>query len=198
MSQVLTNDFSPVNVEERKEIGVRAGDTVRVHQKIEEKGKTRIQVFEGIVLAVKHGNEPGATFTVRRVSSGVGVERIFPLYSPLIDKIEIVKRARVRRSKLYYIRKKVAREIRRQMRNARFMDRSTMSESEAEAKRQAEEEEKKKEEENTAEETEKETEDTQASSEDEGNTTEESEKESTTEEETPKEDETTEEDKKEG
>lgn len=137
----LAVDFSPVNIEERKKIGVRSGDTVRIHQKIEEKGKTRVQVFEGIVLATKHGTEPGATFTVRRVSGGVGVERIFPLYSPTIDKIEVVKRARVRRSKLYYIREKVAREIRRQMRNARFVDESTVSETEqaAERERQAQE-----------------------------------------------------------
>lgn len=132
----LAADFSPVNIEERKKIGIRSGDTVRVHLKIEEKGKTRIQVFEGIVLATKHGTEPGATFTVRRVTGGVGVERIFPLYSPSIDKVEIVKRARVRRSKLYYIREKVAREIRRQMRNARFVEMSTTSETEQAAERE--------------------------------------------------------------
>jgi len=134
MSQTLTKGFSPVNIEERREIGVRSGDTVRVHQKIQEKGKTRLQVFEGLVLATKHGGEPGATFTVRRVASGVGVERIFPLYSPSIDKIEIVKRARVRRSKLYYIREKVAREIRKQMRGARLVDLSTMSATEEKAR----------------------------------------------------------------
>lgn len=139
MSQTLTKGFSPVNIEERREIGIRAGDTVRVHQRIEEKGKTRLQVFEGLVLAAKHGTEPGATFTVRRVASGVGVERIFPLYSPTIDKIEITKRAKVRRSKLYYIREKVAREIRRQMRGARFVDLSTASgiEEAARAEREA-------------------------------------------------------------
>lgn len=137
MTQLAT-DFSPVNIEERKNIGIRSGDTVRVHQRIEDKGKTRIQVFEGIVLAVKHGTEPGATFTVRRVTGGIGVERIFPLYSPVIDKIEIVKRSRVRRSKLYYMREKVAREIRRQMRNARFVDMSTVSEAEQSAEREKE------------------------------------------------------------
>lgn len=134
MSQTLTAGFSPVNIEERRKIGVRAGDTVRVHVRIQEKGKTRLQVFEGLVLAVKHGTEPGATFTVRRVASGVGVERIFPLYSPAIDKIEVVKRAKVRRSKLYYIREKVAREIRRQMRGARLVDLATMSEAEEKAR----------------------------------------------------------------
>ena len=109
--------ISPVNIEERKNLDIRAGDTVRVWQKIEEKEKTRLQAFEGLVLARKHGREAGGTFTVRRVASGVGVEKIFPLYSPVIDRIEILKRSKVRRSKLYYIREKVAREIRRQMRN---------------------------------------------------------------------------------
>ena len=108
-------------MEERKSLDLRSGDTVRVHQKIEEKGKTRIQIFEGLVLARKHATEAGGTFTVRRVASGVGVERIFPLYSPMIDKIEIVKRARVRRAKLYYIRDKVSREARRQLRRTRMM-----------------------------------------------------------------------------
>jgi len=110
--------LTPVNVEARKNLGVRAGDTVRVSQKIIEKGKTRLQAFEGLVLAVKHGAEPGATFTVRKVASGVGVEKIFPLYSPMVDKIEIVKRTKVRRAKLYYVRTKAAKEIRRAMRNA--------------------------------------------------------------------------------
>lgn len=117
MSTILTGvNISSVNMEDRKSLGIKAGDTVRVHQKIEDKGKIRVQVFEGLVLARKHGNEPGATFTVRKVASGVGVEKIFPLYSPVIDKIEIVKRAKVRRAKLYYIREKVAKEVKRQMR----------------------------------------------------------------------------------
>ena len=118
MTTILTGvAISPVNMADRKQLGIKAGDTVRVHQKIvDDKGKARIQVFEGLVLARKHGDEPGATFTVRKVTSGVGVEKIFPLYSPAIDKIEIVKRAKVRRAKLYYIREKVAREVKRQMR----------------------------------------------------------------------------------
>ncbi len=99
----------------RKDFDMRVGDTVKVHQKIQEKGKTRIQIFEGLVLARKHGNEAGATFTVRKVSGGYGVERIFPLFSPNIDKIEVVKRAKVRRSKLYYIRDKAAKEISKRM-----------------------------------------------------------------------------------
>lgn len=131
-------EISPVNMEERKALGIRPGDTIRVHQKIQDKGKTRIQVFEGLILARKHGDEPGATFTVRKVSSGVGVEKIYPLYSPLIDKLEIVKRAKVRRAKLYHIREKVNREIKRQMRRMSLMSIATESGVEAVA-REAEE-----------------------------------------------------------
>lgn len=121
----MTITLSPVDMEARKALDMRPGDTVRVFQKIEEKGKYRIQMFEGLVLARKHGSEVGGTFTVRRVASGVGVEKIFPLYSPMIDKIEIVKRSRVRRAKLYFIREKVAREARRQLRRTRMMNTST-------------------------------------------------------------------------
>ena len=123
--------ISPVDMAQRQQLGVRAGDTVRVWQKIEEikigkaankkevtTRQTRRQAFEGTVLAVKHGTEPGATFTVRRVASGVGVERIFPLYSPMVDTVEILRRARTRRSKLYFIRDKAAREARRLMRKS--------------------------------------------------------------------------------
>ncbi len=115
---------SPVKIADRKNLDIRAGDTVRVWQKIQEKDakgkmKTRLQAFEGLCIAVKHGKEAGGTFTVRRVASGVGVEKIFPLYSPMIDSIETVKRSKVRRAKLYHIREKAAKEIRRQMRNIR-------------------------------------------------------------------------------
>ncbi len=81
----------------------RPGDTLRVHVKIKEGDKERIQVFEGIVIRKRKGNL-GATFTVRKVSYGIGVERIFPLHSPNIEKIEVVKRGKVRRSRLYYLR----------------------------------------------------------------------------------------------
>ncbi|MBU2158731.1 50S ribosomal protein L19 [Patescibacteria group bacterium] len=121
MNTVIT----PVRTEERTQLGIRPGDTVRVHQKVAEKGKVRLQVFEGLVLAVKHGTEAGATFTVRATMSGIGVEKIFPLYSPVIDKIEIVRRSKVRRAKLYFIREKVAREVRRQLRNMRMVKLST-------------------------------------------------------------------------
>ncbi len=113
--------ISPIDVAARKALDLRPGDTVRVFQKIEEKGKYRLQTFEGLVLARKHGTEAGATFMVRRVASGVGVEKIFPLYSPMIDRVEIIKRAQVRRAKLYYIREKVAREARRQLRKSRLV-----------------------------------------------------------------------------
>ncbi len=108
--------LSPVNIEARKKLDIRAGDTVKVSQKIKEGDKSRIQLFEGLVLARKHGTEAGATFTVRKVASGVGVERIFPLYSPGIEKIEVTRRAKVRRAKLYHVRKKAAKEISREMR----------------------------------------------------------------------------------
>ncbi len=131
--------ISPVNMEDRVTLGIKAGDTVRVHQKIkDDKGKTRLQVFEGLVLARKHGDEPGATFTVRKMVDGIGVEKIFPLFTPMIDKIEIVKRSKVRRAKLYYIREKVAREIKRQMRRMRLMTLSSESETEAAARAEAE------------------------------------------------------------
>jgi large subunit ribosomal protein L19 len=111
----MTQVLSPVNIDARKTLDLRAGDSVRVHQKIEEKGKTRIQVFEGLVIARKHGAEAGATFTVRRSTGGYPVEKIYPLYSPMIDKIEIVKRSKVRRSKLYYIRRKAIKQITKRM-----------------------------------------------------------------------------------
>ncbi len=98
-----------------KDFDMRVGDTVKVHLKIQEKGKTRIQIFEGMVLSRKHGAEAGATFTVRKNTLGFGVERIFPLYSPIISKVEVVKRAKVRRAKLYYIRDKAAKEISKRM-----------------------------------------------------------------------------------
>jgi len=86
---------------DRPEFG--PGDTVRVHLRIVEGGRERIQNFEGVVIA-RRGRGPGETFTVRRVSYGVGVERVFPLHSPRIEKIEVLRRGRVRRAKLYYLR----------------------------------------------------------------------------------------------
>jgi large subunit ribosomal protein L19 len=131
MRKVIT----PVNAEGRAKLGLRAGDTVRVVQNIVElkkgrgtdkKEKTiknaRKQVFEGLVLSTKHGAEAGGMFTVRATLSGIGVEKTFPLYSPAIDSVEIVKRSKVRRAKLYFIREKAAKAVRRQLRNARMLN----------------------------------------------------------------------------
>lgn len=101
MSTKVT-DFTKAYVKEVPDI--RPGDTVRVYQKVKEGDKERLQLFEGLVLAAKHGKGISGTFTVRKISQGVGVERIFPLHSPFIDKIEVVKRTKVRRAKLYYLR----------------------------------------------------------------------------------------------
>lgn len=83
---------------------IKSGDTIRLHQKIKEGGKERIQVFEGLVIARKHGKGISGTITIRKVVEGVGVERIFPIHSPIISKIEVVKSGKVRRAKLYYLR----------------------------------------------------------------------------------------------
>lgn len=129
MSLTMNNDFnfSPIDCEARKSLDMRPGDTVRVIERVKEgsglsrKGKTEVdkirkQMFEGVVLARKHGKEPGATFTVRKVSGGIGVERVFPLYSPVIEDIKLVKRpTRVRRAKLYYLREKTAKETRKKI-----------------------------------------------------------------------------------
>ena len=145
--------FSPVDIEARKKLDFHAGDTVRVWSKISEEKvstkankkdektvKFRLQAFEGIVLARKHGTEAGATFTVRKVASGVGVERIFPLFAPTVDKIEIIKKSKARRSKLYYIRTKAVKDVRRKMRSV------TMGEEAEEKREEAGEVETKKEE----------------------------------------------------
>ena len=82
----------------------KAGDTINVHVKIKEGTKERIQQFQGVVIQRRGGSTNGETFTVRKISNGVGVERIFPLLSPTIEKIEMVKRGKVRRAKLYYMK----------------------------------------------------------------------------------------------
>lgn len=92
--------------------GVKPGDTIRVYQRIKEKNKERLQPFEGVVLARKHGKGISATITVRKVVSGVGVEKILPVHSPSIEKIEILKRGKVRRAKLYYLREAKGRKAR--------------------------------------------------------------------------------------
>jgi large subunit ribosomal protein L19 len=101
MSKLL-EQFNKTQIKTLPEI--RPGDTIKVHQKIKEGNKERIQVFEGVVIAKKHGKGISATMTVRKVVDGVGVERIFPIHSPAIEKIEIEKHGKVRRAKLYYLR----------------------------------------------------------------------------------------------
>lgn len=117
--------LSPVDVQARKKLDFASGDTVRVWTKIVEKGKTRLQAFEGLVLARKHGTTQGATFTVRKVSNAVGVERIFPLFSPMIDSIEVVKKARTRKSKLYYIREKAVKDVRKRLKKTKAVTAET-------------------------------------------------------------------------
>ena len=96
----------------RKEVPqLRAGETVRVHVKVSEGEKERIQVFEGTVIGIS-GTGSRKTFTVRKISYGVGVERIFPLHSPRLEKIEVVSRGKVRRAKLYYLRQRSGKEAR--------------------------------------------------------------------------------------
>jgi large subunit ribosomal protein L19 len=100
--------MNALNIVEKEEMRTdlpefRVGDTIRVHVKIKEGDKERIQVFEGVVIARKNG-DLRSSFTVRKTSFGQGVERIFPLHSPIIDKIEVAKKGRVRRAKLYYLR----------------------------------------------------------------------------------------------
>ncbi|MBI2003571.1 MAG: 50S ribosomal protein L19 [Parcubacteria group bacterium] len=94
---------------------IQPGWTIKVFQKIKEGGKERTAPFEGIVIAKKHGKEAGGTFTVRKIVSGIGVEKIFPVYSPTIEKIEVIKKAKVRRAKLYYLRGKSRKETRRKI-----------------------------------------------------------------------------------
>lgn len=92
-------------IQPRQEIAdFQSGDTVRVHVKIKEGEKERLQAFEGTVIARKHGG-PSETFTVRKISFGHGVERIFPVHSPVIDRVEVLRHGSVRRAKLYYLRK---------------------------------------------------------------------------------------------
>jgi len=96
---------------------LRAGDTVRIHRKIVEEGKERIQIFEGLILAMKGAQSSSPTITVRKNSFGIGVELIIPLHSPTIEKLELIKRAGVRHSKIYFVRNKSDRELKRKLRD---------------------------------------------------------------------------------
>ena len=103
---------------ESKLRNLQVGWTVKIHQKIREGDKTRTQAFEGIIIAKKHGQEAGGTITVRKVSDGIGVEKIFPFYLPSIEKVQVLKKPSIRRAKLYYLRDKTSREIKKKMKQA--------------------------------------------------------------------------------
>lgn len=98
-------------------IRLRPGVTIKVHQQIKEGNKTRIQIFEGMIIARKHGKGINGTITVRKISGGIGVERIFPLHLPTISRFEVVKTSKVRKAKLYYLRGKTARETKKKVKN---------------------------------------------------------------------------------
>ena len=89
---------------------IKSGMKIRVWQKIKEGDKERLQAFEGVVIAVKHGRGKSGTFTVRKISSGIGVEKIIPFHAPTIDKVEILSQAKVRRTKLYYLRGRIGKK----------------------------------------------------------------------------------------
>jgi large subunit ribosomal protein L19 len=109
-------DFNKTQ-KESKMPDFRAGDVVKVHRKIIEGGKERIQIFEGIIIAIKGKQSSSATITVRKVSNGVGVELVLPIQSPIIDKIELVKRAKVRRAKLYFVRERSVKSLKMKYKN---------------------------------------------------------------------------------
>jgi len=106
----LLEKFNKIQLKEMPDI--KSGYTIKVHQKIKEGDKERIQIFEGIVIARKHGKGITSTITVRKVTDGIGIERIFPVHSPSISKIEVVKKGKVRRSKIYFLRTAKGRKAR--------------------------------------------------------------------------------------
>lgn len=108
----FTSKFAPEN----RFGDLRVGWTVKVHQKLKEGDKAKSQMFEGIIVARKHGGEAGATITVRKMSGGIGVEKVLPLRLPSIEKVEVVKKSRTRRAKIYYLREKSSKEIRKKTR----------------------------------------------------------------------------------
>ncbi|HZZ99781.1 MAG TPA: 50S ribosomal protein L19 [Candidatus Paceibacterota bacterium] len=115
--------------------GVRPGWVVRISQRIKEGEKTRVQAFEGTVIARKHGQEAGGTITVRKISNGIGVEKVFPLSLPSIEKVQVVRKTKVRRAKLYYLRDKTSKEIRKKIKaqSATAAKKSEEAEASAEA-----------------------------------------------------------------
>ena len=100
---------------ENKLKDLETGWTVKIHQRIKEGEKTRVQAFEGTIISKKHGTEAGGTITVRKVTDGIGVEKTYPIHLPSIEKVQVLKKPRTRRAKLYYLRDKTSREIRKKM-----------------------------------------------------------------------------------
>jgi len=109
---VILNFMKIIQDQLKKIPEIKPGQTVKVYQRVKEGNKERIQPFEGLVIAQKHGRGLNGTFTVRKIAEGVGVERIYPLHSPTIDKIEILKTSEVRRAKLYYMRERFGKSAR--------------------------------------------------------------------------------------
>ncbi|HWA64506.1 MAG TPA: 50S ribosomal protein L19 [Candidatus Paceibacterota bacterium] len=99
--------------------GVRPGWTVRISQRIKDGEKTRVQAFEGTVIARKHGTTPSGTITIRKVTDGIGVEKVFPIHLPSIESVKVLKKTTARRAKLYYLRDKTAKEIRKKVKAER-------------------------------------------------------------------------------
>ncbi len=116
MSQQLIRQFIDAQGSQSRFTDLKVGMTVRVHQKLKEGEKGKSQVFEGLIIARKHGTEAGATITVRRSVGGYGVEKVYPLRLPSIEQIEVIKTGRTRRAKMYYLRDKTAKEIRKKTR----------------------------------------------------------------------------------
>ena len=113
-------NLSPVNMADRKTLDFKSGDVLKVATKVKEgKDKFRIQNFEGLCLARKHGTEAGATFTVRKMSGDIAVERIFPLYSPMIESIKVVRSSKTHKSKIYFVRTKAAKETRKKLKTVK-------------------------------------------------------------------------------
>jgi large subunit ribosomal protein L19 len=121
-----------------KTTDIKPGMYLRVYQKVKEGEKTRTQRIEGLVLCRKHKNEPGATFTIRRIIKGVGVEWILPIFSPTIEKVELIKATKPRRAKLYYIREKSQKQTRKKLKTASQVLNKTLKETNKEIEKEIE------------------------------------------------------------
>lgn len=132
MTQQLIQSFAAKHNPASRWADLKPGMTVRVHQKLRQGEKGKATIFEGIIISRKHGDEAGASITVRRAIGGYGVEKVYPLRLPSIEKIELVKTGKSSRSKLYYVRGKSAREIRKKTRAEQVQLNALVKESPAE------------------------------------------------------------------